>query len=51
MAIQRLAYALKTIEILIREKLAEHAKQIGEYTLQQLQGLKQRHENVKGVWE
>ena len=44
------AAALKTIEILIREKLAEHAKQIGEYTLQQLQGLKQRHENVKGVW-
>lgn len=43
------AAALKTIEIIIRERLVEHTKQIGEYTLHQLQSLKQ-HRNIKSVW-
>ncbi len=44
------AAALKTIEIILREKLVDYAKQIGKYTLQQLQDLKQCNPNVKNVW-
>jgi putrescine aminotransferase len=43
------AAALKTIEILVRDGLAEHARKMGEYALQRLQDLKTRHKYVKEV--
>ena len=43
------AAALKAMEILIRDGLVEHAKKMGEYTLQRLEELKTHHENIKAV--
>ncbi len=43
------AAALKTIEILVREGLIDHAREMGEYALQKLQDLKTRHNNLKEV--
>ena len=43
------AAALKTIEILVRDGLINHAKELGDYTLQKLQEMKRRHKNIKEV--
>jgi 4-aminobutyrate aminotransferase len=43
------AAALKTIEILVRDGLVEHARKMGEYALQRLQDLKTRTRNLKDV--
>lgn len=43
------AAALKAMEILVRDGLVEHAKKMGEYTLQRLEELKTHHENIKAV--
>jgi len=41
--------ALKAIEILVRDGLVEHAREMGEYALQRLQDLKTRHKIIKEV--
>ena len=43
------AAALKAIEILVRDGLVEHARKMGEYSLQRLQDLKTRHKIIKEV--
>lgn len=43
------AAAIKTIEILTRDGLVEHARKMGEYALQRLQDLKTHHKNLKEV--
>lgn len=43
------AAALKALEILYRDGLVEHARQMGEYALQRLQDLKARHKAIKEV--
>jgi putrescine aminotransferase len=40
---------LKAVEILIRDKLVEHAREMGEYALQKLQDLKAHHKIVRQV--
>jgi len=41
--------ALKAIEILVRDGLVEHSREMGEYALQRLQDLKMRHKIIKNV--
>jgi putrescine aminotransferase len=41
--------ALKAVEILIRDALVEHSREMGEYALQKLQGVKARHDIIKDV--
>jgi len=43
------AAALKALEILVRDGLVEHARQMGEYALQRLQDLKARHKAIRDV--
>jgi len=43
------AAALKAIEIIVRDGLVEHARRMGEYSLQRLQNLKERHRTIKEV--
>jgi putrescine aminotransferase len=43
------AAALKAIEVLVRDGLVEHARKMGEYSLQRLQDLKMRHKIIKEV--
>jgi putrescine aminotransferase len=43
------AAALKTIEILVRDNLVENSRELGEYTLQRLHNLKEKHKNIKQV--
>jgi len=41
--------ALKAVQILIRDGLVEHAREMGEHALQRLQDLKARHKAIKEV--
>ena len=41
--------ALKAVQILIRDRLVEHAREMGEYALQRLQDLKARHKVIREV--
>ncbi len=43
------AAALKTMEILVRDGLVDHAREMGDYTLQRLRDLKTRHKNIVDV--
>ena len=43
------AAAIKTIEILARDKVVEHGRKMGEYALQRLQDLKRHAKNLKDV--
>jgi len=40
---------LKAVEIIIRDRLVEHAREMGEYALQKLQDLKARHKVIGQV--
>jgi putrescine aminotransferase len=43
------AAAIKTIEILVRDSLVAHAREMGEYALRRLRDLKARHKTINEV--